>query len=109
MATVLFADIMIAELRLLSKVFEVDGYQERVYSQNLSYIAKLFLDHKTLYFDVDPFLFYVLCEVDQRGFQYVPLVQIIVGIVVASHTGSRRCLSKHCGVLFQREVFGCGI
>jgi hypothetical protein len=30
-------------------------------------IAKLFLDHKTLYYDVDPFLFYVLCEVDERG------------------------------------------
>ncbi|RQM21838.1 hypothetical protein B5M09_013203, partial [Aphanomyces astaci] len=24
----------------------------------------LFLDHKTLHYDVDPFLFYVMCEVD---------------------------------------------
>ncbi|KAL7530860.1 hypothetical protein ACHAXR_007351, partial [Thalassiosira sp. AJA248-18] len=40
-------------------VFEVDGFEERLYCQNLCYIAKLFLDHKTLYFDVDPFLFYV--------------------------------------------------
>ena len=24
--------------------------------------AKLFLDHKTLYYDVDPFMFYVMCE-----------------------------------------------
>ena len=24
--------------------------------------AKLFLDHKTLYWDVDPFMFYVMCE-----------------------------------------------
>ena len=30
-------------------------------------MAKLFLDHKTLYFDVDPFMFYVLCEVDKQG------------------------------------------
>ena len=52
-------------------MFEVDGFQERVYCQNLCYIAKLFLDHKTLYFDVDPFLFYVLCEVDNRGFHPV--------------------------------------
>merc|ERR1712194_929438 len=52
-------------------MFEVDGYQERIYCQNLCYIAKLFLDHKTLYFDVDPFLFYVLCEVDDRGFHPV--------------------------------------
>lgn len=48
-------------------MFEVDGFEERLYCQNLCYIAKLFLDHKTLYFDVDPFLFYVLCEVDERG------------------------------------------
>jgi len=27
----------------------------------------MFLDHKTLYFDVDPFLFYVVCEVDEQG------------------------------------------
>ena len=52
-------------------VFEVDGLTERIYCQNLSYIAKLFLDHKTLYFDVDPFLFYVLCEVDERGYHPV--------------------------------------
>jgi histone acetyltransferase MYST1 len=52
-------------------MFEVDGFAERIYCQNLCYIAKLFLDHKTLYFDVDPFLFYVLCEVDSRGFHPV--------------------------------------
>lgn len=52
-------------------MFEVDGLEERIYCQNLCYIAKLFLDHKTLYFDVDPFLFYVLCEVDERGFHPV--------------------------------------
>ncbi len=48
-------------------VFEIDGSEQRIYCQNLCYLAKLFLDHKTLYFDVDPFLFYVLCEVDSRG------------------------------------------
>ncbi|GKY93230.1 hypothetical protein MPSEU_000290700 [Mayamaea pseudoterrestris] len=52
-------------------MFEVDGQEEKIYCQNLCYIAKLFLDHKTLYFDVDPFLFYVLCEVDNRGFHPV--------------------------------------
>jgi len=41
------------------------------YCQNLCYIAKLFLDHKTLYFDVDPFLFYIMCEVDQYGYHPV--------------------------------------
>jgi histone acetyltransferase MYST1 len=52
-------------------MFEIDGYEEKIYCQNLCYIAKLFLDHKTLYFDVDPFLFYVLCEVDTRGYHIV--------------------------------------
>jgi len=52
-------------------VFEVDGYEERIYCQNLCYIAKLFLDHKTLYYDVDPFLFFILCEVDNRGYHPV--------------------------------------
>ena len=52
-------------------MFEVDGLEQKVYCQNLCYIAKLFLDHKTLYYDVDPFLFYVLCEVDDRGFHPV--------------------------------------
>ncbi|GAB0492775.1 hypothetical protein MMPV_004044 [Pyropia vietnamensis] len=48
-------------------VFEVDGASNRMYAQNLCYIAKLFLDHKTLYYDVDPFWFYIMCEVDARG------------------------------------------
>lgn len=30
-------------------------------------MAKLFLDHKTLYYDVEPFYFYVLCEIDRSG------------------------------------------
>lgn len=31
--------------------------------QNLSYLAKMFLDHKTLFYDVDLFNFYVMTEV----------------------------------------------
>jgi histone acetyltransferase MYST1 len=49
-------------------MFEVDGGESTEYCQNLCYMAKLFLDHKTLYYDVDPFLFYVMCEYDDRGF-----------------------------------------
>ncbi|CAG9857220.1 unnamed protein product [Phyllotreta striolata] len=48
-------------------VYEVDGKDYKVYCQNLCLLAKLFLDHKTLYFDVEPFLFYILCEVDKQG------------------------------------------
>lgn len=46
---------------------QVDGKKNKVYGQNLCYLAKLFLDHKTLYYDVDLFLFYILCECDERG------------------------------------------
>ncbi len=48
-------------------MFEVDGKKNKIYGQNLCYLAKLFLDHKTLYYDVDLFLFYILCECDERG------------------------------------------
>jgi histone acetyltransferase MYST1 len=48
-------------------VFEVDGKTNKIYCQNLCLMAKLFLDHKTLYYDVDPFLFYVLTECDSKG------------------------------------------
>jgi histone acetyltransferase MYST1 len=48
-------------------VFEVDGKRNKIYCQNLCLLSKLFLDHKTLYYDVDPFLFYVMCEVDEAG------------------------------------------
>ena len=43
----------------------------QTYAQNLCLLAKLFLDHKTLYYDTDPFLFYVMCESDARGFHIV--------------------------------------
>lgn len=48
-------------------IWEVDGREYKIYCQNLCLLAKLFLDHKTLYFDVEPFLFYILCEVDKHG------------------------------------------
>ena len=38
-----------------------------IYCQNLCLLAKLFLDHKTLYYDVEPFLFYIMTECDSRG------------------------------------------
>ncbi|KAG7256564.1 hypothetical protein CRUP_015908 [Coryphaenoides rupestris] len=48
-------------------VFEVDGKRNKIYCQNLCLLAKLFLDHKTLYYDVEPFLFYVMTEADNTG------------------------------------------
>ncbi|KAI8866641.1 hypothetical protein GQ42DRAFT_127931 [Ramicandelaber brevisporus] len=43
-------------------VFEVDGRKHKIYCQSLCLIAKSFLSHKTLFYDVEPFLFYVLTE-----------------------------------------------
>ncbi len=39
----------------------------QIYCQNLCLLAKLFLDHKTLYYDVEPFLFYVMTVNDSTG------------------------------------------
>ncbi|KAM7534807.1 hypothetical protein Aperf_G00000113311 [Anoplocephala perfoliata] len=53
-------------------IFEVDGQISKLYCQQLCILAKLFLDHKTLYYDVEPFLFYVLTILDPReGFHLV--------------------------------------
>jgi MOZ/SAS family/MYST family zinc finger domain len=48
-------------------VYELDGKENRAYCQKLCLLAKLFLDHKTLYFDVSPFYFYVVAKVDSNG------------------------------------------
>lgn len=43
-------------------VWEVDGRENLLYCQNLCLLSKLFLNSKTLYYDVEPFLFYILTE-----------------------------------------------
>jgi len=40
----------------------VEGKKEPLYCQNLCLLGKLFLDHKTLYHEVDTFQFFVLTE-----------------------------------------------
>lgn len=45
----------------------MNGKFNKIYCQNLCLLAKLFLDHKTLYFDVEPFLFYVMTVFDDSG------------------------------------------
>jgi len=47
--------------------FEIDGRRQRTWCRNLCLLCKLFLDHKTLYYDVDPFLFYCMCTRDAYG------------------------------------------
>ena len=48
-------------------VYEVDGSMSQRWCSNLCLITKLFLHHKTEYYDPTPFMFYVLCMNDLRG------------------------------------------
>ncbi|EPQ61148.1 hypothetical protein GLOTRDRAFT_113584 [Gloeophyllum trabeum ATCC 11539] len=47
-------------------IWEVDGAKEKLYCQNLSLFGKLFIDIKTLYFDMENFMFYVLTDADSQ-------------------------------------------
>lgn len=51
--------------------FELDGYVQKNYCRNLALLSKLFLDHKSVYWDIDVFMFYVLCKKDDLGYQIV--------------------------------------
>lgn len=51
--------------------WELDGRKQRTYCRNLCLLSKLFLDHKTLYYDVDPFLFYIMTTRSERGHHIV--------------------------------------
>ena len=48
-------------------VYEIKGADHKLYCQNLCLLAKLFLDHKSIYFDVSPFVFYIFTENDNKG------------------------------------------
>ncbi|KAI5950956.1 SAS3 [Candida jiufengensis] len=48
-------------------IWEVDGRKNINYCQNICLLAKLFLNSKTLYYDVEPFIFYVLTEKDLQN------------------------------------------
>ncbi|KAH9928673.1 uncharacterized protein B0H18DRAFT_1156648 [Fomitopsis serialis] len=39
--------------------------------ENLCLLSKMFLDHKSLFYDVEPFLFYVIAEFDDVGARFV--------------------------------------
>ncbi|KAK6455829.1 acyl-CoA N-acyltransferase [Scheffersomyces xylosifermentans] len=51
--------------------WEIDGRKQRTWCRNLCLLCKLFLDHKTLYYDVDPFLFYVMTIKSDQGHHVV--------------------------------------
>jgi len=85
-------------------MFEVDGSKEMVYTQNICYIAKLFLDHKTLWEDTTPFLFYVLTEVTPRGCSVVGYFSKEKSTELHPHGNNVACiLTLPC---HQRKGFG---
>ena len=47
-------------------IFQVDGKQFKFYCQCLSFLGKLFILDKTICYHVEPFMFYVLCEVENK-------------------------------------------
>lgn len=51
--------------------WEIDGRKQRTWCRNLCLLSKLFLDHKTLYYDVDPFLFYIMTIKSDQGHHVV--------------------------------------
>jgi histone acetyltransferase MYST1 len=53
--------------------WEIDGKNFKTYCQNLCLVAKLFLDHKTLYYDVEPFNFYVMTECAVGEHNHIPV------------------------------------
>lgn len=52
-------------------VFEVDGSLSRQYAENVCFLSKLFLDHKTLRHSVYLFLFYIVTERTKEGHRIV--------------------------------------
>ncbi|KAI8993309.1 acyl-CoA N-acyltransferase [Pilobolus umbonatus] len=52
-------------------IFEVDGRKNKLYCSNLCLLAKMFLDQKTLFYDVEPFLFYIMTERDHNGYHFI--------------------------------------
>ncbi|KAM6497798.1 acyl-CoA N-acyltransferase [Amanita muscaria] len=48
-------------------IWEVDGAKDKLYCQNLSLFGKLFIDVKTLFFDSDNFLFYILTDATSQA------------------------------------------
>ena len=48
-------------------VFEADGTVHRAYAESLALISKSFLEHKSLDYDMTPFVFFTLCVITPQG------------------------------------------
>ncbi|KAI5951758.1 SAS2 [Candida jiufengensis] len=52
---------------------EIQGYKDLLFSQNLSLFGKLFLDDKSVYYNLDHFNFYIYYGIDGRTSNYIPM------------------------------------
>jgi len=55
--------------KLPYSIYEVDGEEHKLFTQNLSLFAKLFLDNKSVFFDVSTFNYYLLVQEPIPGYQ----------------------------------------
>lgn len=62
-----------------------------MYCLNLCLLTKLFLGHKTLFYDVEPFLFYIMTETDQHGCHFVGYFS-----KVNNHVAQKSDLFNYC-------------
>src|SRR5437667_5191847 len=72
----------------------------------------MYLDHKTLYYDVEPFLFYVLCECDDRGCHFVGYFSKVPPLLLPINLQEKRSVAGYnlsCIVtlpIYQRKGYG---
>lgn len=52
-------------------IFEIDGRENKAFAKNLCLLSMLFLKSKTLYYEVEPFIFYVLYEHPKQNNDFV--------------------------------------
>ncbi|KAI5964724.1 SAS2 [Candida pseudojiufengensis] len=54
-------------------VREVQGFKDLLFCQSLSLFGKLFLDDKSVYYNLDHFNFYIYYGIDGRSSKYIPM------------------------------------
>ncbi|CAF9907434.1 MAG: hypothetical protein ALECFALPRED_003327 [Alectoria fallacina] len=60
--------------RDLHAIYEVDGEEHQLFAQNLSLFAKLFLDNKSIFFDVSSFDYYLLVHIPNSTSSHHPQI-----------------------------------
>lgn len=91
-------------------VWEVDGKRYKQYCQNLCLLAKFFLDHKTLYYDVEPFLFYVMTMYDSEGCHtvgYFSKVRLTPSLLTLMDSLTKKHVILHSIYSFKSKLSKC--